>query len=97
MITHFLTRLKNIFGISNSAESFSCVLKPYEILELANAEAGKEKVLYWHLTTGDLMKGRVVKVLGSKYVLVEERRGFGSLATLIDIKQVISVSCKVSE
>jgi hypothetical protein len=95
LITIFLKRLKNHLGFPNGVETFNSVLKPYEILEVANAQQGKEKVLYWHLTTGDLMKARVVKVLNSNYVLVEERRRFGSLATLIDIKQVISVSCKV--
>jgi hypothetical protein len=95
MNMNFLTRTKTILGLSNGIETFDSVLKPYEILEVANAQQGKEKILYWHLNTGDLMKARVVKVLNSNYVLVEERRRFGSLATLIDIKQVISVSCKV--
>ena len=95
MTTSFFTRIKKALGIPGGEVTFNSVLKPYEILEVANAVQGKEKLLYWHLNTGDLMKARVVKVLNSNYVLVEERRRFGSLATLIDIKQVISVSCKV--
>ncbi len=95
MITNFLKRLKHLLGFPNGAETFNSVLKPYEILEVASAQQGKQKVLYWHLSTGDLMKARVVKVLNSNYILVEERRRFGSLATLIEIRQVISVSCKV--
>jgi hypothetical protein len=69
------------------------VLEPYEILEIANAQQGKKQFLYWHLLTGTLMKARVVKVLNAQYILVKERRLFGSLAKLIDLN---SVSSRVS-
>jgi hypothetical protein len=96
MVTHFWLSLGNVLGISNASESFNSASKPYEILEVANAQQGKKQILYWHLATGNLIKARVVKVLNAKYILVKERRLFGSLATLIDLKEVVSVSSRIS-